>query len=437
MGFDDSKWLAGRTPIGYDRNENIAATNLGDMEGAYTTIYLRNTFDIASLTGFNKLVLEVKFDDGVNIWLNGNLVHQENVASAELPYNAVSLSTIEDSNWRQYDLGDPRSRLVQGKNVIAVQVVNCLLTNSSDCFVDVRLVAQKSEGGAALPVTPVEYFKAPGKYEIEPLWESDDLAAFQSDVTIPASVVRPGRTYRVRCKMKDTSGRWSHWSAPVQFVAGEPIAAGVLSDLRITELMYNPSPSDTLDGDEFEFIELKNTGDEMLDLRGVSFTSGITFDFAGSAVTSLGPGKFALVVKNKTAFESRYGQTLSSMIAGQSEGRLANTGESVPLADYWNGTIAEFEYGDGRGWPIAADSGGHSLVPRDSAILAEPQGSLNYPGNWRASTYPDGSPGRDDPPAPQTLVINEFVANAAGGSDWIELYNPTASAVSLAGWYLI
>ena len=116
--------------------------------------------------------------------------------------------------------------------------------------------------------------------------------------------------------------------------------------------MYNPSPSDTLDGDEFEFIELKNTGDETLDLRGVSFTSGITFDFAGSAVTSLGPGKFALVVKNKTAFESRYGQTLSSMIAGQYEGRLANTGENVQLADYWNGTIAEFEYGDGRGWPI-------------------------------------------------------------------------------------
>ena len=133
------------------------------MDGAYTTIYLRNTFDIASLTGFNKLVLEVKFDDGVNIWLNGKLVHQENVASAELPYNAVSLSTIEDSSWRQYDLGDPRSRLVQGKNVIAVQVVNCLLSNSSDCFVDVRLVAQQSQGGGRSARDPRGILQGPGQ----------------------------------------------------------------------------------------------------------------------------------------------------------------------------------------------------------------------------------------------------------------------------------
>jgi hypothetical protein len=422
LNFDDSQWLTGRTPIGYDTRENIAVTYLSDMDRNYSTIYLRKTFDVATLAGFSKLILDIKYDDGVIVWLNGSVVFQNNVASTELPYNATATSQIEESNFQRFDLGDPRARLVQGKNIIAVQVLNGVLGGSSDCFVDVRLTAERAQGGGEIqpPVVPVAYRKSPGKYEIEAAWESDELTAFKSDVTIPASVVRPGRTYRVRCKMKDSSGRWSHWSAPVQFTAGEPIAAGVLSDLRVTELMYNPSPSDTLDGDEFEFIELKNTGDQMLDLRGVSFTSGVSFDFE-------------LVVKNKPAFESRYGQALSGRIAGQYEGRLANNGENVSLVDFWNGTIVEFEYGDGRGWPVAADGGGHSLVPLDSAVPAEPQGSLNYPGNWRASTYPDGSPGQDDPAPVQTLVINEFMAN---GGDWIELYNPTASAAPLAGWYL-
>lgn len=434
-GFDDSKWLVGNTPIGF--GEPFIATNLSDMRGGYTSVYLRNTFNVSNLSGLGNLVLEVQYDDGVNIWINGALVYQDNVASAELAYNARAQSAIEDSSFRRYDLGNPAACLVQGKNVIAVQVLNSDISSSSDCFIDVRLTAESPQtSGNGSTVTTTVYKKTPGKYEIEAAWESEELTAFVHDVAIPGSAVRPGGTYRVRCKMKDATGRWSHWSNPVQFVAGEPLAVGAMADLRITELMYNPLPSDTLDGDEFEFIELTNTGSDTLDLTGVSFTNGVTFDFADGNVTTLGPGRFVLVVKNRSAFESRYGLALSTLIAGQYEGKLANAGESITLVDYWTGTVADFEYGDDSLWPAAADGGGYSLVPLDSVLADEPQGSLNYPLNWRASAYPGGSPGQDDPAATQSLVINEFMANATTGGDWIELYNPTASAVSLVGWYL-
>ncbi len=61
-----------------------------------------------------------------------------------------------------------------------------------------------------------------GKYEIDALWESDEITEFNNTIQIPASVVQSGRTYRVRCRMKDNTGRWSHWSEPIQFIADEP-----------------------------------------------------------------------------------------------------------------------------------------------------------------------------------------------------------------------
>ncbi len=238
-----------------------------------------------------------------------------------------------------------------------------------------------------------------GNYEIEAIWESEEIADPQSTaVTVPASVVSPGRTYRVRCRMKDSTGRWSHWSEPAEFAAGEPVSQGVAADLRITELMYNPEGSqDGANNDGYEFIELKNIGSSTLDLTHVSFADGIVFDFSNSAVTRIGPGQFVLVVSNIAAFESRYGQALSSIIAGQYSGRFSNGGEHVELVDYWDGTIAEFEYDDGDNWSGLADGAGHSLVPLDSALAVQSDGSLSEAVNWRASAYPGGSPGTDDP----------------------------------------
>jgi hypothetical protein len=117
------------------------------------------------------------------------------------------------------------------------------------------------------------------------------------------------------------------------------------------------------------------------------------------------------------------------------------------LEDFWNGAIVEFLYNDGRGWPISADGAGHSLVPLDSALINQPDGSLKWGGNWRRSSYIHGSPGTDDPVVPATtVVLNEFMAHTDysnpsypeyDSNDWIELYNTTGSTVNLtSNWYL-
>jgi hypothetical protein len=443
--FNDSNWLSGKTAIGY--GESFIVTNLSDMRGRYTTVYLRKTFNITDLDEIGILTLQAKYDDGVNIWINGVHVVSGNTHSAELPFDAVVSNRSENHEFTAFTIPEAQSYLVLGTNVVAVQVINSYLSNSSDCFIDIRLTSEAAEPGES-PSTPLSYSRKPGKYEIDAVWESQEITTFNSDIQIPASAVNVGDTYRVRCRMKDNSGRWSHWSEPVQFVAGEPLSAGILENLRITEIMYNPSGAaigDSIDNDEFEYLELKNIGDESIDLTFVSFVEGITFDFGSGNIVSLLPGEYVLVVKNEAAFTSRYGLSMSDRIAGEYLGNLSNSGESIALEDFWNGVIAKFEYNDGRGWPLSADGGGHSLVPLDDAIIGEPESSLNYGGNWRASTYIGGSPGLHSPETVTTVVLNEIMAHTNysnpqhpeyDSSDWIELYNATGTSINLQDWYL-
>ncbi len=130
--------------------------------------------------------------------------------------------------------------------------------------------------------------------------------------------------------------------------------------LRITELMYHPSPlaGNTNSAEEFEYIELKNTGSTVLDLNGVRFTNGINFSFSGSAVTTLAAGQSVLIVKNPALFAARYGAGFS--IAGPYEGSLDNSGERVQLLDAVGEEILDFTYNNS--WYPITDGLGFSLV---------------------------------------------------------------------------
>ena len=388
VGLDDSAWPQGQAPIGY--GEAFIHTSLSDMRGNYSTVYLRKIFELSDVAHIGRLYLEVRFDDGVNVWINGVNVLSENVSAAELPHDAVTPNRPENHEFTSYPVADPQNILVEGANVIAVQVVNQSLGGSSDCFIDVRLTAMETRESGVDPVSSGD--RGFGPYEIEAAWESDEADRLSSTVQIPAGVITPGRTYRVRCKLKDNTGRWSHWSAPVQFVAAEPISQGTVADLRITELMYNPAGAPEAEGtnsDDFEFVELKNIGVEVLDLHFVSFTEGVIFDFEDSDVTLLGPGEFVLVVKSRTAFALRYGLGLSDRIAGEYSGRLSNGGEAIRLVDSWNGTILEFEYSDD--WFDLTDGRGHSLVVKDP-VGTDPH-DWGRQSTWQASAQMDGSPG--------------------------------------------
>jgi hypothetical protein len=211
-------------------------------------------------------------------------------------------------------------------------------------------------------------------------------------------------------------------------------------NLRVSELMYNP-PAPPAGGpwtaDDFEYIELTNIGTETLDLTGIRFTRGVTFDFTGSSVTSLAPGQYVLVVKNQAAFASRY-HTAALAIAGEYADTLADTGELVKIEDATGGIVSQFTYGSTGAWATRPNGQGSSLEVIDPTINPKISlGNLNDATHWRASSEFGGSPGAPGTPPVTDVVINEVLAHpAAGQRAAIELYNTTGAEIDISGWYL-
>ncbi|MGB0327066.1 MAG: lamin tail domain-containing protein [Akkermansiaceae bacterium] len=235
----------------------------------------------------------------------------------------------------------------------------------------------------------------PYKFEIEDAFKSGELPAFGPTYTFPIVSARPGRTYRARVRHRDSLGRWSHWSAPVEFMATTPDVSVYQNALVISEIMFNPpTPSGrelaaSNENDDFEFIEIRNVSNEAIDLTGVRFTKGINFDFADG--TQLAPGAFILVVKNEAAFEARYGTGLP--VAGNyGSDNLSNGGEQVKLSLGAGTAILDFIYDDSPPWPAGIDSDGASLT------LVAPESLPDHalPASWRASFTSGGSPGTDE-----------------------------------------
>ena len=130
-GFDDSTWLSGPSGFGYGDGDD--ATVLSDMQNAYTTVYLRKEFDIPDLGAIGGVRLTLDYDDAYVAYFN-DLEFARSASMGGTPgvapvYNATAASSHEasagDSGPQPPDmLIVPTSALVQGTNVLAIEVHN-------------------------------------------------------------------------------------------------------------------------------------------------------------------------------------------------------------------------------------------------------------------------------------------------------------------------
>ena len=223
---------------------------------------------------------------------------------------------------------------------------------------------------------------------------ADNSPRVTPPIPIPAHGWLLARSYN------STTAAWSALNIAFFTIATVPASA---ENLVISEMNYHPAepPVDSLfpDRDDYEYLELKNVlTASSLDLTGVRFSEGITFDFADRTI--IPPGGRLVIVRNRAAFESRYaaqmaGMAFASNKAGTSEytGRLGNEGELLTMLTAAGAPILHFSYDDDLPWPPAADGLGFSLVLKQPST---PVPDHALPGSWVAGRTINGAPGQED-----------------------------------------
>jgi hypothetical protein len=202
-------------------------------------------------------------------------------------------------------------------------------------------------------------------------------------------------------------GRYQKSTGTFNFVAmsentpGGENAYPKVGPVVINEIMYNPATSD----ENAEYIELLNISDSVVTLaefdneqlidvpwRFADDSNGISFDFPLG--TTMAPGEYLLLVKDKIVFESSYTSFPEEVqIFEWGPGKLDNAGEKIQLSkpgDEFEGKryyirVDRVNYSDGSHpadediWPVEPDGTGKSLnrlIPSDYG---------NDPENWIAA----------------------------------------------------
>ena len=356
MAYDDSSWqqvtdLPGG--IGYERDSGYDI-NIGlDVEAAMranSSCYIRIPFTVSSRIRRDAvLTLRIQYDDGFVAYINGQEVARRNATGTPSWKSNASADHADTAAvvFESIELNGAGSVLKNGANVLSIHGLN-RSTDSSDFLINAELLLGKSD--------PIEV--------------GETLHVFDAPITLTEAT-------RIKARALDTD-MWSSLTE-VTFVP-----KSVIEGLRISEIMYHPLDTGNPQDPNTEFIELKNTSDQTINLAMVAFTDGIRFEFNAR---DLAPNNIILVVKDRVAFEQAYGPDLP--VAGEYLGSLNNGGERIELLDGAGNPLHRFDYQDT--WYSKTDGDGFSLTVIQPE-LTEPE-TLSDQSLWMPSSVRGGTPG--------------------------------------------
>ncbi len=132
LAFAEAAWKEGEAGFGYEDEDD--RTEL-DMEGHYTTVYLRKDFRLNKLSDFAKLGLGIRWDDGFIAYLNGKEIIRQNVKKGSGKEAKDIRSGEASDDYIAFKLEPFASTLREGRNVIAIEGHNSKL-ESSDFTLD-------------------------------------------------------------------------------------------------------------------------------------------------------------------------------------------------------------------------------------------------------------------------------------------------------------
>ena len=138
-----------------------------------------------------------------------------------------------------------------------------------------------------------------------------------------------------------------------------PAMVSAQSDVKINEIMYNPSTEQGDDSD-MEWIELYNNDTEAINI------SGWTIDGKQIADMVMAPGDYVVLARNKTAFDAYYG-ALQCPVIDVTLGLNNDPGDTIVLSNSTGAEVDNVTYNASLG----ADGNGKTLERTAAGTWAE------------------------------------------------------------------
>lgn len=345
--YNDAAWSSGPAELGYG-DSPVTTVSFGINSSAkYITTHFRRHFTVTGLSQITGLTMRIKRDDGAIVYLNGVEIARPNMAAGSVyGYNSPGPNGVSGTDEETLFTfpGLPLSSLMEGDNVIAVEVHQNAAT-SSDLSFDLELTATRTN-------------------------TTTDQIFLTKNTVIKARAL--------------TGADWSGLVEAFFAVGGAPAVAS--ADVTISEIHYNPAT-----GLETEFVEVMNISDHAINLRGCQITEGFPCLLPANRDTILAPGQRTVLAKSLWDINTTYG--LGRPVAALApKSNLNNGGEVLTLADATGSPLRSLTFDNGLPWPTSPDGAGPSLTL--AAPMANPY--LDNPLAWRPSFVIGGTPGAQD-----------------------------------------
>src|ERR1043165_2940181 len=134
-GFNDLAWLSGPAELGFGDGGEATTNTAG-----FTTYYYRRAFNVADTSSITNLRALLKRDDGAIVWINGLEAFPDNMPAGTVTFSTLAASTAGDDGQGFIAHAVNPPLLVNGANVVAVEVHQVALS-SSDISFDFSLTA--------------------------------------------------------------------------------------------------------------------------------------------------------------------------------------------------------------------------------------------------------------------------------------------------------
>jgi hypothetical protein len=139
--FNDGAWDTGPAKLGFGDASSVTLLNRTNSQGGTNlTFYFRRDLEVPDPAVFSNLVVRLLRDDGGIVYLNGMEIFRNNMAAGPVSYLTLAASVVAAPQESQfYATNLPATLLQPGRNVLAVEIHQALLT-SSDIGFDLEVI---------------------------------------------------------------------------------------------------------------------------------------------------------------------------------------------------------------------------------------------------------------------------------------------------------